>query len=122
MRATDRCSAKPISGSSYNSRTSRVSSGQSASRVAATSASTAAALADPASTPAAEPTPSPTAPEPATPAPEPHRIVAEVAETTVAKLDETLESAPTSLPATALKQPPIQDEGRARLAMPRDSF
>ncbi len=60
--------------------------------------------------------------EPATPAPEPHRIVAEVAETTVAKLDETLKSAPTSLPATALKQPPIQDEGRARLAMPRDSF
>lgn len=60
--------------------------------------------------------------EPATPAPEPRHIVSEVAEITVAKLDETLKAAPNSLPATALKQPPAQDEGRARLAMPRDSF
>ncbi len=60
--------------------------------------------------------------EPATPAPEPHQIVSEVADITVAKLDETLKAAPNSVPAKALKQPPVQDEGRTRLAMPRDSF
>lgn len=58
--------------------------------------------------------------EPTTPAPEPREILAEVAETTVAKLDDNLKAAPIDLPAGALQKPPAQDEGRVRLALPRD--
>jgi hypothetical protein len=60
--------------------------------------------------------------EPTSPAPEPRQIVTEVAEPPVVKLAENLKAAPISVPAGALQKPKLQDDGRARLALPRDSF